>query len=81
MAKDRINLSIERSAVERGRRYSKLHGTSISKLVSDFLSSLPGDEGNGGERLTPTVKRLLGVAAGGPSREDYRRYLLDKYGR
>jgi hypothetical protein len=26
------------------------------------------------------VRRLLGVAAGGPDREEYRRHLVEKYG-
>lgn len=80
MPKERINLSVERAAIERGKRYSQMHSTSISKLVSDFLSSLPVDEESEGQTLSPTVKRLLGVATGGPGREDYHRYLLEKYG-
>lgn len=31
--------------------------------------------------LTPTVRRLLVVARGGPGEEDYRRHLLEKHGR
>jgi hypothetical protein len=26
------------------------------------------------------VRRLLGIAVGGPDREDYRRHLIEKYG-
>jgi hypothetical protein len=26
------------------------------------------------------VRRLLGIAVGGPDREDYRRHLVEKYG-
>jgi hypothetical protein len=32
-----------------------------------------------GRQLTPTVSRLLGIANGGPDREQYRRHLLEKY--
>lgn len=80
MAKERINLLIERTALEKGRRYSDLHQTSISRLVTEFLSNLPVEEEKGGDALTPTVRRLLGVAAGGAGEEDYGRYLLEKYG-
>ncbi|MSR22347.1 MAG: toxin-antitoxin system protein [Gemmatimonadetes bacterium] len=80
MGKERLHLSVERVAIERGRRYSELHRTSISKLVHDFLSSLPVDEDGRRARLTPAVRRLLGVAAGGADVEDYRRHLLEKYG-
>lgn len=30
--------------------------------------------------LTPTVRRLLGIASGEVDREDYHRYLMEKYG-
>jgi hypothetical protein len=35
------NLSLDSEAVRRGERYSQLHHTNLSKLVSNFLSSLP----------------------------------------
>lgn len=31
-------------------------------------------------RLSPTILRLLGVAAGGPDENDYHEYLVRKYG-
>lgn len=81
MPKERLNLSVDRAAIERGRRYSRLHRTSISQLVNEFLSSLPVDEGSQGEKLTSTVRELLGIAVGGPDLEEYRRHVLEKYGR
>ena len=81
MPKERLNLSVERAAIERGRRYSKRHRTSISRLVNEFLSSLPVDEEGRAQKLTPTVRHLLGIAAGGPDLEEYRRHVLEKYGR
>lgn len=79
MARVTKNLSLDPEAVERGERYSALHSTSISQLVSDFLSRLPLDDAE--PELTPAVRRLLGAAAGEGDREDYRRHLLEKYGR
>src|SRR6185503_4032080 len=57
--KERVNLLLERGAIERARRYSERHDTSISSLVSEFLSRLPADEseGSAGNDLTPTVRR------------------------
>lgn len=81
MPKERLNLSVERAAIERGRRYSKVHRTSISELVNDFLSTLPVEEEDGAAKLTPTVRQLLGIASGGPDLEEYRRHVLEKYGR
>ena len=61
-------------------RYSERHGTSVSKLVDDFLAHLPEEERVQEGPLTPTVERLLGVAEGDIDRGDYREYLLEKYG-
>ena len=79
MSKQRLNITVDPAVIERARRYTERHNTSISRLVTAFLSRLP-DEGVP-EELTPTVKRLLGVARGGPDRQDYRDHLVDKYGR
>ncbi len=81
MAKERLNLLLDRSAIDRGKRYGQLHGTSVSQLVGDFLSKLPLPGEPGGDDLTPTVRRLLGVASGEADHDDYHRYLLEKYGR
>lgn len=82
MSKQRINITVDPAVVERARRYTERHGTSISRLVTEYLAQLPMEAGvEAGERLTPTVRRLLGAARGGGDREDYRRHLVEKYGR
>jgi hypothetical protein len=79
MPKKRLNITLDQETAERARRYTRRHDTSISRLVGEFLSRLP-DEDEAGWPLTPTVKRLRGIARGGPDREDYRRHLGDRYG-
>lgn len=79
MSKKRLNLTLDPDVIERARRYSKQHDTSISHLVGEFLASLPGDERHDVEDLTPTVRRLLGIAKGGPDRDEYRKHLLKKH--
>jgi len=79
-AKKPRNLTLDDEAMARGEQYSRQHGTSVSRLVGDFLRALPLEP----ERrpLTPAVRRLLGVAAGGdPDRDAYRAHLNEKYGR
>ena len=80
MSKRSLNLSLEESVVERAKQYSRRHGTSVSRLVGDFLARLPGEEGLDPEGLSPTVRRLIGVAAGADE-SAYRKYLAKKYGR
>lgn len=75
------NLSLDPKAVERGELYSERHSTSLSQLVSEFLLRLPLEEDEQTRELTPTVRRLLGAAAGDTDRDDYREYLTRKYGR
>jgi hypothetical protein len=79
MTKQRLNITVDPIVIERARRYTQRHDTSISKLVTEFLAQLPVDD-DFEEALTPTVRRLLGVAKGAGDREDYRRHLVEKYG-
>jgi hypothetical protein len=79
MSLTKLTLSVDEALVEKARAYSRRRGTSISQVVSRLLAALPDEEGV--EEHTPIVRRLLGIAEGGPDQEDYRRYLLEKYGR
>ncbi len=79
-AKRPRNLTLDDEAMARGERYSRKHGTSISRLVGDFLRSLPLEPSPGA--LSPVVRRLLGVAAGEVVDEaTYRSHLVRKYGK
>jgi hypothetical protein len=71
-------ITVDRDALERGRRYSARQGTSISRLVTDFLRTLPEDDATAA--LAPAVRRLLGSARGEGDRGDYMRHLEEKYG-
>lgn len=78
MAKKIKNLSLDPRAVERAERYSRLHKTNVSQLVSNYLGSLPLDT-EAAEELSPAVRRLLG-AGRKSTLDDYRAYLRKKYG-
>ncbi len=80
MAKQSKNLSLDPEAVRRGERYSEMHQTNVSQLVNNFLSSLPVDEDVAEAKLTPTVRRMLGVAEGARGEEEYHEHLIEKYG-
>ena len=79
MTKERLNLRVDAEALERGREYAIRHETSLSRLVSEFLASLPADETPMTD-LSPTVRRRLGVASGPADREAWRRHPEEKYG-
>ena len=83
MPKDRVNLTVDDDALERARRYGNRHGLSLSRLVSDFFRTLPDPASSVPPELTPAVRRLLGSGLGDRAcgdRDDYRRYLEEKYG-
>ena len=74
------NLLLDPEAVARGERYSRRHGTSLSRLVSDFLRTLPDDVSE--QPVSPIVRRLSGIAAGGKTDvEAYKEHLYRKYTR
>lgn len=80
MSKRSLNLYLDEEVISRAERFSASHRTSISKLVSDFLSQLPSDQEHEGEDWTPAVRRLVGAAKGAGDVSDYRAYLEEKYG-
>ncbi len=81
MGKVSKNLSLDEDAVKRGERYSRKHGTNVSRLVSEFLRQLPIDDT--APDLSPAVQRLLGSAAGAgkrPDRDAYHEHLWSRLG-
>ena len=79
------NLTLDPEALARGERFGRRNGTSVSQLVTRFLFSLPTEEEDGDgltpDALTPLVRRLYRVVAGGTAdRESYRAHLVEKYG-
>lgn len=77
MALRKLTLSVDEQVIEKARRYSDDHQTSISRLVTHFLSRLPDQ----GERISPSVQRLIGILPHEADLAEYRRHLEEKYDR
>ncbi len=75
MAKKKLTLSVDEGVIRRAKRFSAEQGTTVSRLVTEFLASLEHDPGE----ATPVVSRLRGVLPADASREDYRDHLRDKH--
>ncbi len=75
MTRKKLTLSVDEAAIRRARRYSERHGTSVSELVSRFLSSL----GDGPDVESPLVSKLRGILPSDTSIEEYHRYVADKH--
>jgi hypothetical protein len=75
----KLTLSVDAEVVARAKRYAARQGTSVSRLVEDYLG-LIGDSQAGEEALPPVTRRLAGVLKGARiGREDYRKYLERRY--
>jgi hypothetical protein len=75
-SKKKLTLSVDEKVIERARRYSVRHNTSISQLVTTYLSKLdsPADQ-----EFSSLVGRLRGVLPQDVEMEDYHRYLEEKH--
>ena len=77
MSLKKLTLTVDESVIEKAREYSARYNTSISRLVTQFLSKLPIEQ----KKFTPTVRRLIGILPRDVSVTDYYEHLEDKHGR
>lgn len=77
MSTNKLTLSIDAATVKKAKRYVAAHGTSLSRLLTQYLDSLPD---NAQPPLPPRVKRLAGVLPPQAAIEEYKSHLHDKYG-
>ena len=75
MAKTKLTLSVEKAVIERAKRFSRRNDTTVSEMVTHFLSSLEDDD----VEPTPITSRLIGVLSPEGSREEYHEYIEEKY--
>lgn len=78
----KLTLSIDPAVVARARRYAKGRGTSISRLVENYLAAMtPRESEVVEESATPVLRQLTGVLAGTKenNRAAYRRHLAAKF--
>ncbi len=71
----KLTLSVDEDVIRKAKRYSQRHETSLSKLVTDFLSRLVDTEGT----RTPVVSRLRGILPRDIDVDEYRRHLERKH--
>lgn len=74
------NLLLDIAALNRGEDYCKRHGTTLSRLVEDFLLALPEREIERMEEVkSPIVQRMLDSSRFGRSEVDtYRDFIFRK---
>jgi Family of unknown function (DUF6364) len=74
----RLTLRVPRNLLDDAKEYASEHGTSLTRLVSEYLRQLTAKR----EPLAdaPIVRRLSGILSQEVSVEDHQRYLEEKYG-
>ena len=74
----KLTLSVDRGVIADAKRYAARRGTSVSRLVEEYLGRLGAEEPQ--DDLPPVTRRLAGVLKGARSdRATYRRHLERRY--
>lgn len=77
MSTNKLTLSIDAETVKKAKRYVAAHGTSLSRLLTQYLASLPDDTR---QAFPPRVGRLAGVLPPRTDIEEYKTHLRSKHG-
>ena len=78
MEMTKLTVRIPADVLDRAKSYAEINQTSVSRLVSQYLSQLPLD--NSYLDNAPIVRSLVGILSPETSEEDYWRYIDEKYG-
>ncbi|MBA7527410.1 hypothetical protein ES705_19586 [subsurface metagenome] len=77
----KLTLNVDKSVIERAKKYAKSHKISLSKLIESYLASLTNRKSQEAE-ITPLVESLIGVIELDKDfdyKNGYSDYLMEKY--
>ena len=77
MDRTKMTVRVPRDLLEGAKRYASEHGTTLTRLVSEFLHQLSIQ--NDPLADAPVVRRLSGILSPDATIEDYRKYLEEKH--
>jgi hypothetical protein len=72
----KLTLSVDEKVIERAKRFAEKRGTSVSRLVEQYLDLLARPPKL--KEDPPVLRQLRGILKKGDSK-DYRRHLVEKY--
>ncbi len=72
----KLTLSVDENVIKRAKRFAEKRGTSVSRLVEQYLDLLARPPRL--EDDTPVLRQLRGILKKGDSK-DYRKHLVEKY--
>lgn len=73
----KLTLTIERSIIEKAKKYARERERSLSDVIENYLKALTDEETDNEDELTPTVKDLRGSFKL-PKEFDYKKELTDR---
>jgi hypothetical protein len=73
----KLTLTIEKSVIERAKKYAKSQGRSLSNLIEEYLKSVSGEPQEQTEiALSPEIKSLYGSVK--DKNIDYKEVIADE---
>lgn len=77
MMSTKLTLTIEKSVIEKAKKYARTRERSLSDLIENYLKALTKEDPITKEELTPTVKSLKGSFKM-PKDFDYKKELSER---
>lgn len=78
----KLTLSIEKTVIERAKKYASSRGRSLSDIIENYLQAISAEEKNEQYEISPVVESLIG-SFNAPDDNDYKeelsKRLADKY--
>ena len=71
----KLTVRVDERWLESAKLYASRHGTSLSKLIGEYLRELTSDD----DAKTPTLQRLSGILPVDASLKTYGEHLNSKY--
>ena len=78
MMQTKLTVRVDRRWLEQAKAYTAQHGTTLSKLISEYLRDLSNAERPLED--TPILDRMSGILPDDVDVADYRQHLAEKYG-
>ncbi len=78
MEMTKLTIRVPTMVLERAKEYAESNQTSVTRLVSQYLSQLPIEDDY--LQNAPIVQSLIGILSPETTVEDYWRYIDEKYG-
>ena len=77
----KLTIKLEQNIIQKAKGYAKTHGTSLSKIIENYLQKITNDNEEK-EKITPLVKSLSGIIdlpKDFNHKKEYSDFLVNKY--